>query len=188
MPPLDQILAHACDTQPSCGTVHVIGIDGPSGSGKTSLALDLATAWSSPLVSMDEIYPGWHGLADAVGILVDEVLAPLSQGHGAVVPTWDWVAHAPGLRRRPGVIDRLVVEGCGATVGAASRFIGTRVWLDAPASVRRSRAIARDGEIFERHWQMWARQEAALFGKDHTRDRAHLVFDSGARPSDEGAH
>lgn len=65
-------------------------------------------------------------------------------------------------------------------MGPAAPFVGTRVWLDGSASVRRARAIERDGEVFERHWEMWARQEAALFGKDATRDRAHLVFDTGS--------
>jgi len=180
MPPVTQILAHAADAPPSCGSVHVIGIDGRSGSGKTSLGRQVAARWSAPLVSMDEIYPGWHGLAEAVRILVEQVLAPVADGRAAVVPTWDWTAHASGPRRELVVGARLVVEGCGSTVGAASPLIGTRVWLEGPAPVRRARAIERDGEVFEQHWEMWARQEAALFGRDHTRERAHLLFDTAS--------
>lgn len=180
MSPLSRILAHARSTPPSCGAVRVIGIDGRSGAGKTSLARQVASAWSSPLVSMDEIYPGWHGLADAVGLLVEHVLTPLSEGHPAVVPTWDWQAGEPGPRHAPGIVDRLVVEGCGSTVGPAAPLIGTRVWLEGAAEVRRARAIERDGATFERHWEMWARQEETLFAQDGTRERAHLVFDTGA--------
>lgn len=174
MSPLSQILAHALDAPPSCGSVRVVGIDGRSGSGKTTLARSVAAAWSAPLVSMDEIYPGWHGLAEAVGILVDHVLGPLSEGASVVVPTWDWGRHAPGRRRPLAVGGRLVVEGCGSTAGAASPLIGTRVWLDGPAPVRRRRAIDRDGEAFARHWDMWAAQEEELFSRDGTRARAHL--------------
>ena len=91
---------------------------------------------------------------------------------------------------RPGPVlpltvdDRLVVEGCGASVGAAAPFAGTRVWLDAPAGLRRERAIARDGALFADHWDMWAAQEEAVFGADGTSSRAHLVL-GGADPSDE---
>ncbi|NYF99575.1 hypothetical protein [Janibacter cremeus] len=176
MPPLTQILAHARDAPPSCGRVHVIGVDGRSGAGKTSLAHQVATAWSAPVVSMDEIYPGWDGLAEGAAILLSHVLIPLSRGRNVAVPTWDWVRDAPGAPRRLEVGDRLVVEGCGSTVGPAADLIGTLVWLDGHESVRRERAIVRDGEVFAAHWDMWAQQEARLFGADRTRERADLVL------------
>lgn len=177
MSPLTRILAHAAGAPPSCGPVHIIGIDGPSGAGKTSLAREVAAEWSAPLVSMDSVYQGWHGLAESTGILVDEILRPLSQGRPAVVPMWDWTTSRPGARRPLAVDDRLVVEGCASTVGRASELIGTRVWLDGPAQERRRRAIARDGAVFARHWQMWAEQEDAVFGPDGTRARAHIVLE-----------
>lgn len=180
MSPVSRILTHARGAPPSCGAVRVIGIDGRSGAGKTVLARQVASAWSAPLVSMDEIYPGWSGLADGVHLLVEHVLTPLSEGRPATVPTWDWVADAPGPRTVPDVVDRLVVEGCGSTVGRASPLMGTRVWLDGAPEVRWARAIERDGAIFEAHWEMWARQEEALFGQDGTRERAHLVLGTGA--------
>ncbi len=174
---LSRVLAHAEGTPPSCGAVHVIGIDGRSGSGKTSLARAVAATWEASLVAMDSIYPGWDGLAAATPILVDHVLLPLAAGEDAVVPTWDWLASRPGPGLPLGRPERLVVEGCGSTVGAASGFIGTRVWLDGPESLRRERAIARDGEVFAEHWEMWARQEEAVFAVDGTRGRAHLVLE-----------
>lgn len=174
MSALRQVLAHAATAPPSCGTVHVIGIDGRSGSGKTTLGQDVARAWDAALVSMDSIYPGWDGLATATTILVDHVLRPLAEGRGATVPTWDWQLSRPGPRLPLGRPERLVVEGCGSTVAPASDLVGTRVWLDGPAEVRRSRALARDGAVFATHWEMWARQEEAVFGADRTRDRAHL--------------
>ncbi len=176
MPPLTRILAHAADAPPSCGPVRVIGIDGRSGSGKTSLGREVARAWSAPLVSMDSIYPGWSGLAESTRILLDEILAPLSQGRAAVLPTWDWAADRPGPRLPLEIGTRLVVEGCASTVGPARELVGTRVWLEAPAPLRRERAIARDGEVFARHWQMWAEQEDIVFGQDGTKERAHLVL------------
>lgn len=181
---LRQVLDHAATAPPSCGRVHVVAIDGRSGSGKTSLGRRVATAWGAPLVSMDSIYPGWSGLAAGTDLLVEHVLEPLSRGAGPVVPTWDWLADRPGPALPLTVDDRLVVEGCGASVGAAAPFAGTRVWLDAPAGLRRERAIARDGALFAGHWDMWAAQEEAVFGADGTASRAHLVL-GGADPSDE---
>lgn len=174
---LRRVLAHAAGAPPSCGPVHVIGIDGRSGSGKTSLAREVAGAWRATLVSMDSIYPGWDGLAAATPILVERVLRPLTEGRDAVVPTWDWLASRPGPLLPLPAPERLVVEGCGSTVAPAAELIGTRVWLDGPESVRRRRAIDRDGEVFADHWEMWARQEAAVFESDRTRERAHLVLE-----------
>lgn len=176
MSPLEQLLAHAAGAPPSCGAVRVIGIDGRSGSGKTSLARGLARAWHAPVLSMDSVYPGWSGLAVATDLLVEHVLRPLSRGEHPAVPTWDWLADRPGPALPLPVADRLVVEGCGATVGAAAPFVGTRVWLEGPADLRRERAIARDGELFAAHWDMWAAQEESVFTADRTRERAHVVL------------
>ena len=176
--PLRQVLDHAATAPPSCGRVQVIAVDGRSGSGKTSLAREVAAAWEAPVVSMDSIYPGWSGLAAATGLLVEHVLLPLTRGEDPIVPTWDWLADRPGPRIPLEVDDRLVVEGCGSTVGAAAPFAGTRVWLDGAAELRRARAIARDGAVFEAHWEMWAAQEERVFGADGTRSRAHLVLES----------
>lgn len=173
---LSRVLAHATAAAPSCGLVHVLGIDGRSGSGKTSLAREVAAAWRATLVSMDSIYPGWDGLAAATPILVERVLRPLADGGHAEVPTWDWLASRPGPILPLAVPERLVVEGCGSTVGPAAGLIGTRVWLDGPESVRRRRAIDRDGEVFAEHWEMWARQEATVFENDRTREQAHVLL------------
>ena len=43
-------------------------IDGPSGSGKTTLAAEIEQHWNSAVklqvVHMDDLYPGWDGLAE----------------------------------------------------------------------------------------------------------------------------
>ena len=176
MTAVSRVLAHAARTAPSCGPVHVIGVDGRSGSGKTTLAIGIARAWSAPLVSMDELYPGWDGLAAAPGILHEHVLLPVAKGEDAAVPTWDWSASRPGPLRDLHVGQRLVVEGCGSTAAPAGALIGTRVWLEGSMSERRRRAVARDGELMADHWDMWAAQEERLFTREHTRERAHLVL------------
>lgn len=179
MSALEQVLTHASGVGPSCGPVRVVAVDGRSGSGKTSLGREVAAAWGAELVSMDSVYRGWDGLADAVPLLVEHVFAPLSRGTPARVPTWDWERSRPGDLLPLGLPDRLVVEGCGCIVGPASSYAGTRIWLELDAATRKERALARDGELFERHWDMWAAQEERLFTADRTRERAHLVIRGG---------
>ena len=178
MSPLQQVLAHAERAVPACGPVRVVAIDGRSGAGKTSLGREVASAWEATLVSMDSIYRGWDGLAGAVPLLVEHVLLPLSRGEAAEVPTWDWSLDRPGPVIPLGTPSRLVVEGCGASVGEAGRYAGTRVWLELDAAQRKKRALARDGEVFARQWDRWAAQEEQLFGPDGTAARADLFLGS----------
>src|SRR5665811_2548520 len=78
--------------QTRCGTTKVVAVDGPSGAGKTDFAAALAERLpSAQLLHMDDLYPGWDGLAQAVADLHDQVLAPLAAGEQAAYRRWDWV-------------------------------------------------------------------------------------------------
>jgi anthranilate synthase component 1/para-aminobenzoate synthetase len=52
------------------------------------------------------------------------------------------------------------------------------VWLEAPSSVRKKRALDRDGETFAPHWDRWAAQEDAMLARERTPGRADLVIES----------
>jgi hypothetical protein len=173
---VDAVLAALEGAGPRCGRTRVVAVDGPSGSGKTTLALGLVEALGCPAVHMDELYPGWDGLADAVPLLVERVLAPLSRGEPATYRVWDWEASDWGGSRTVHPAPHLVVEGCGSSVGAAGAFAALRVWMEAPRAERMRRGVARDGETFRPHWERWAAQEEVLFAEDRTRDRADLVL------------
>ncbi len=172
--------------RPRCGDVVVVAVDGPSGSGKTTLALGVRAALAERtggdvgLVHMDEIYPGWDGLAAAPGLLADQVLAPLSRGEAAAHRLWSWVRDGwVGTRVvAPGPL--LVVEGCGSSVGAARAYVAVSVFVEADRDLRRRRGLARDGAAYEPHWDRWAAQEAELFEGDRTRGRADLVIDTSS--------
>lgn len=155
------------------GSRPVVLIDGGAGSGKTTLANDLAQAWPRPagveVVSLDELYPGWGGLA-AGARAVPDVIA------GDGFQTWDWRRNAPGGWR---ALDRsrpLIVEGCGAITPASSALAGLTVWLELDEAARRQRAVARDGAEFAAHWDEWADQEATHWLADHPRELADLVL------------
>ncbi len=157
----------------------VILLDGGSGSGKTSLAAHIVAAWhaSRPdalqVVSLDDVYPGWEGLA-AASAAVPRILA----GHGAGYRRWNWeTSEQAGWvgvdPRRP-----ILVEGCGSLTRESSRLATCRVWLEADESVRKQRALARDQGGFDPYWNLWATQERAHWDLNHPRQLADLVAES----------
>ena len=166
---------------PRSGRTRVVAIDGRSGAGKTSLASGLRAELSAPVVALEDLYGGWDGLERGIDLLVSEVLEPLSAGRAARVPRYDWVAAAwgtPWVLEPPGV---LIVEGVGAGARRAAAYESVLAWMEAPQSVRKKRALDRDGETFAPHWDMWAAQEDAMLARERTPERADLVID--LRPS-----
>ncbi len=172
---------------PGAGRTRVVALDGPSGAGKTTLAEALAVrarlrpevTGGVALMAMDEIHPGWDGLAASVPLLVAQVLEPLAHGRPAAYRRWDWDAGRPGDLVALPRADLLVVEGAGCGSRAARRYLSALVWVEAPAPVRRTRALARDGGAYAPHWERWAAQEEALFAAERTRERADLVLTTG---------
>jgi ADP-ribose pyrophosphatase YjhB (NUDIX family)/cytidylate kinase len=160
------------------GAVKVVAIDGPSGSGKTTLAQLVAADLGCPLVHMDDLYPGWDGLAQGVDLLAEQVLEPLARGDLATYRVWDWSREDWGRTAVVPATDLLVVEGCGSSVGRAGEYAALRVWVDADERVRHQRAVERDGETFAPHWHRWAAQERAVFVADGTAGRADITVSS----------
>jgi predicted kinase len=171
---------------PRCGVTRLVCIDGPSGSGKTSLAARLTAALGdAPVLHMDDIYPGWDGLAASVPLLYEQVVRPLADGRSAGYRRYDWHRGGFGRVQDLGSPKLLVVEGA----GSGARVIADRavllVWIEAPREVRFCRGIARDGETYRPHWERWARQEAAHFAAEGTAERADVRVDGApASPHD----
>jgi uridine kinase len=162
---------------PRAGGTRVVAVDGRSGAGKTSLAGVLREALAAPVVSLEDLYGGWDGLERGIDLLVSEVLAPLASGRRLHVPRYDWVAGrwaAPVVLEPPAV---LIVEGVGAGARRAAGYESLLVWLEVPPSVRKNRALDRDGETFAPHWDRWAAQEDAMLAREHTPDRAGIIID-----------
>lgn len=155
------------------GTRPVVLIDGGAGSGKTTLAQALAASWPGAdgvqVVGLDELYPGWHGLASA-SALVPGLIA------GDGFTTWNWAQDRPGPRRPLDPRRALVVEGCGALTPSSRPLAGLAIWLELDEGTRKARALARDGELFAVHWDEWAAQEADHWRADHPRELADLVL------------
>ncbi|HEY1665193.1 MAG TPA: hypothetical protein VGG54_05845 [Trebonia sp.] len=165
---------------PGAGQSRVIAIDGRSGSGKTSLAARLRSVLGAPVVTLEDLYGGWDGLERGIDLLVSEVLEPLSAGRAARVPRYNWVTaawEAPLVLAPPEV---LIVEGVGAGARRAAAYASLLVWVESAASVRKKRALDRDGETFSPYWDMWVAQEEAMLAREHTPDRADIVLDSSS--------
>lgn len=155
----------------------IIAIDGRSGSGKTSLADAVAAELQdATVVHLDDMYPGWDGLAATPALLVAQVLEATRRGEPAAFRRFDWVR---GTFADSVAVPRttfLIVEGAGSSVGMARRYADVRVWLEADPAIRKRRGLERDGDAYAPHWQRWADQEDAVFGADRTREHAHLVL------------
>lgn len=159
------------------GTTRVLAVDGPSGSGKTTLARRLRRVLGCRSIHMDAIYPGWDGLAEAPGLLVDQVLRPLAAGRPAAYRRWSWEAHRWAESHDVAPDPVLLVEGVGSGAVACAPYLSAVVWIEAPREERMRRGIERDGEAYRPHWERWAAQEVEMFGRDRTRERADLRLD-----------
>lgn len=173
---------------PRCGDTRLVCVDGPSGAGKTDTAGRLAAALGGPpVVHMDDLYPGWDGLAAAVPLLYDSVVAPLAASRPARYRRYDWARGEYAEQHDLGIPPLLVVEGVGSGARRAAAHAVLLIWLDAPRAERFRRGIERDGEGYRPHWERWARQEDAHFAVEQTAARADLRIDGAGCPPDPDA-
>jgi hypothetical protein len=164
--------------QPACGTTTVVAVDGPSGSGKSTFADGLAAATGARVLRLDDIYPGWHGLA-AAPPMVARALEDVAVGEIGSVDRWSWVHDRPAapLRVVPGGL--LLLDGVGSGAAVIRPFLSALLWVEAPTAARKERALSRDGETYAPYWDVWAGQERRHFRSDGTRHHADLVITTG---------
>jgi len=165
----------------------VVGIDGMSGSGKSSFARRLAGELAAPVLSADDLVPGWEAIAESVGLLADWVLRPLAAGRPARWQRYDWLAGQPGAWVDLDPRDFLVVEGCCVGLEPAAGLFSCLIWIDTPADERRRRLELRpDWATYAPFVERWTRQEAALQATADTPGRADLVVDNSDKRGDGG--
>ena len=167
---------------PRLGASRLVCVDGPAGSGKTTFGARLAAALGpgTVVLHMDDVYAGWT-LTGAVARLTAGVLRPLAAGRPGAFHRYDWTAgrfSADPTPVRPAPV--LVVEGSGSSPRALDAWTTLRIWVEAPAVLRLSRGLARDGAALEQEWRAWQRTEAAEFAREDTRARADLRVDGAA--------
>jgi uridine kinase len=180
-PTVAQVVARLAAAPARAGT-RILAIDGPSAAGKTTLAAAVQWAFPQlgpvPVVHLDDLYPGWDGLADGVARLLEWVLRPLASGRQARYRRYDWdrrdYAEWHELPQTP----VLVLEGAGSGSTACLPYLSLLVWVTAPEPIRFARAMARDGETYRPYWERWARQEERHFAVHNPIADAALVLDA----------
>lgn len=165
-------------TAPRAGATTIVAVDGPAGSGKTTLADALAQRLDAPVVHMDDLYPGWDGLAEGSDRLAEQVLMPLAAGRPARYRRYDWYRASYAQWVEVPAAPILIIEGCGSGSARGASALALLIWVDAPTEVRKARAFERDGDGFRPHWDQWAQQEDALFAAERTRARADVRVDT----------
>ena len=151
-------------------------VDGRSGAGKTQWATEMARSTGLLLISLDDVYPGWDGLDAGHWRIYRECILPWSQGQLGVLRRWDWQTMAPGSEITVSPDSSLIIEGCGALSTWTSPHATSRYWIDADDSVRRRRALDRDGAMFAPHWQRWALQEERFYALHRSRELADSII------------
>lgn len=168
--------------------VAVVLIDGRSGAGKTTLAGEVAEILGdhAEVVHLDEAYQGWDGLRAGVDAVVRHVLLPRRAGAAGRVPLWDWGRNSPGGFRQLTGAPVLIIEGVGILRPDVVTIPDITVWVEAPANLRKDRALARDGDSYRPHWNRWAEQEEEHLAAHDPASLARIVVD-GVAESDEAA-
>ncbi|MBF4624049.1 ATP-binding protein [Clavibacter sp. VKM Ac-2872] len=163
-------------------------VDGPSGSGKSTLSdalirdgdTDAGLPPGAQLLRLDDVYPGWDGLEAASRHLEGHVLSEMRSGGRPRWRRWDWIADSPAEWHDLDPDRPLVVEGCGSLTRVAAPLATHRIWVEADDAVRRSRAIARDGEAFAVEWDRWDVQWRAHVDREDPRALADVVVRTDA--------
>ena len=161
----------------------LIALDGYSGVGKTTLAAELAAALgtdhSVSVFHLEDIYPGWDGLAAGQDYFSTRVAPPLAAGRTAHWQAWDWTADRYGPWRSTEPAEIIIFEGVGSSCAAVRPLLDASVWVQAPAGLRREQALARDGDTYAPHWDRWAAQEQAWTAADPAAAEADILVEAG---------
>ncbi len=165
----------------------IILIDGRAGSGKSTFARLLQdqvfqeTRQSPKIIHMDDLYPGWEGLAQGSLYMVEQILKPLKQNAKAQWQRWDWTNSVRGgtdpgngWREFDGQ-NLLIVEGCGAVTAQSAELADLTIWIEAPRQTRRERFEARDRGVFSNFWASWSTQEDEFYQEQRSEQLCELT-------------
>jgi uridine kinase len=175
---------------PRLGTIRLVAIDGPSGGGKTWFADRLAKQLNAPVVHTDHLLDGWDDQFTFWARLEEQVLTPLRHGRVARYRRYLWDEGCFGGRPisvEPAEV--VLMEGVSAARRMIRPELSFAVFVTAPADLRWSRTLARDGRhdlAFRAYLERWRTAEDRYFAGDATAAWADLVVDGAAETCDEG--
>ena len=168
----------------------VVLIDGRAGSGKSTFARllqDLVfqkTKQGPKVIHMDDLYPGWEGLAQGSLYLVEQVLKPLKRAGKTQWQRWDWANDkrggsdpGNGWRAFDGQ-NMLIIEGCGSVTAQSAELADLTIWIEADRRTRRERFEARDRGVFSNFWNSWSAQEDEFFQDQRSEEICELTVNN----------
>lgn len=170
------------------GKLPIVLIDGRAASGKSQFAKDLSEAYfqvdkqAARVIHMDDLYPGWNGLAEGSVYLLTNILLPLANSRSANWQVWNWRknhrgAEEPGNGRREfagGTL--LIVEGCGSISRLSSAKSDFQIWIDADDAARKERFSKRDSGKFDEYFGIWSAQEDEYYERENSKQLAELII------------
>ena len=181
----DQLLNELADQVISSSqNTPIVLIDGRAGSGKSTFALKLQNLLfregdSLPrVIHMDDLYPGWEGLAQGAEYLQRVILTPLLKNGTASWQEYNWeLAKRDSWREFSGGTP-LIIEGCGALNSYTASVALVSVWLEADEQVRKKRWKERDGELFDQYFEIWSAQELDFIAREKSNELATYLLDT----------
>ncbi|MFE0593111.1 uridine kinase [Micromonospora echinospora] len=178
------------------GRTRLVAVDGPSGAGKSVFADRLADALAAlsggdrpPVVHTDDLLDGWADQFTFWPRLEERVLSPLRAGRPGGYHRYSWVRREflPRVVPVP-VTPVLIVEGVSAARRAIRPETTLAVLVEAPAQLRLTRAVARDGREILPELRRWHAGERAHFAADGTATGVDLVVDGAPTLPHDGRH
>ena len=150
----------------------IVLIDGRSGSGKTELAkLLVETMPDFQLVRLDDLYPGWDGLAAGSAAVAAIIREQKWQA-------WDWAANAPSVWHELDARRPVIIEGVGAISRASRPLADVAIWVELDDATRKVRALERDGDAYAPHWDRWAAQELEFIAREDPVSLASVIVEA----------
>lgn len=153
-------------------TTPIVLIDGRAASGKSTIADALQRRLFKEgetlprVVHMDDLYPGWDGLAAGAEYLHRFVLGPIAARKTANWQMFDWALGERREWREFSGGTPLIVEGCGALNSNSTEVAHLTVWLEVAEDVRHERWLVREGS--DEHWAAWAAQELDFYARERS--------------------
>ncbi len=183
---LERVLSELLDKQES-GRLPIILIDGKAASGKSQFAKNLSELYfqsekqAARVIQMDDLYPGWEGLAQGSVYLLTHILTPLSQGKTASWQVWNWEKNERGAEdkvnghREFSGGTALIIEGCGSISRLSSEIADMAIWIDASVEERKKRFNLRDAGKFDEYFGLWSAQEDEFYERENSKQLARLI-------------
>lgn len=186
---LSPVLDLICEKQER-GRIPIVLIDGRAGAGKSLFAQQLSDAYfkidnqAARVVAMDDLYPGWEGLASGSAYLYSNILKPLTQGKTSTWQVWNWNENKRGVDdpvsgyREFSGGTALIVEGCGSISRLSSELADLTLWVEADSMVRKTRFHERDSGKFDGYFATWSAQEDEFYEREKSRELAQLIIEN----------